>query len=242
MSDTPPEGKHERVDFSEQAERAAKLRLAGDLAGAEAIYQAIIDLGNARAEGYGNQHLGLCTRSRAEAAREAGDTELADTLFAKAGAEFARGIRRYGSVGDFVRTSAVRLDLGVLYLRQGVPELAITAILDSIKYLREHADEESNQGLVDEHLGIKYARLAETSLAMGDVAGARKAIETALVIPQRNSYFVMVTTEINGYVYRAEGDVGAARAELTTAAWQADAQGDSSSQRRILNALDELRA
>jgi tetratricopeptide (TPR) repeat protein len=181
-------------------------------------------------------------RDWGDLAAEAGDSAEAGHFYEEAAVLYDKAFMFYYEADDPVRASAAMLDKGVLALRQGDAGRAVKEITESIRFLLDHVDEEPDKKFIQEHLAIKRARLAEAALETGDVSGARDAIARAKDTPQRNPYFVMVTTEIEGYVYRAENNFEAAREQLTQAALSADAQGDTVHKRRILDALDTLRA
>jgi tetratricopeptide (TPR) repeat protein len=233
--------KPDRLESNMKA--AADYRLAGEINKAEEIYAGIATREEPPfARGYGIQHLALCIRSRAETARDEGEAERAEALFAQAGADFEQAAQEYERVGDFVRASAARLDIGVLYLRQGDPDLAVTAIRQSIAYLKGHERDESDQVFAEEHLGIKYARLAEALLAAGDTEAAAKILEQAQQTPQRNEYFVMVTEGIAGDVYRARADTDRAVHQFKSALKKAKKFGDNAYEKKYREALDSLSA
>ncbi|HEY8108580.1 MAG TPA: hypothetical protein VIF43_01035 [Patescibacteria group bacterium] len=229
-------------DFRDKAEEAAQYRLAGRLEEAEKLYEEIVALGQPMAVGYGNEHLGLVHMRRGEQLREQGKADAAIREFDIAHSFYAKGREGYASGGDPVHVSSTMLNEALLLLKQGRTADAVQGIKGSIASLKEHIDEVDDRGFYDEHLQVKYVRLAGALLDAGDVTEAREAIETAKPIAQRNDYFVMQTEYYEAKVLAAEGEPAEARVLFERALKKVQAFEDEKMIRRIQQEIAALEA
>lgn len=230
----------DRSNFQPLADQATEHRLSGRLDEAEKIYAEITALENPLAKGYGNEHLGLIHQMRGDTAKEQGQTDQAAQHYQQAADSFAQGRQQYEAAGNVVHTSSAMLNQGTLLLRQGSASQAAITIRESIKYLEDHADEIADKGFIDEHLGIKRARLAEAQLDLDEKLQARTTIDQAKLIPQRNLYFEMLAEYVNGKVFAAEGKVDEARKEMEQALSKAEGFKDATKIRQFKESLAQL--